>query len=189
MLEISICYAFDRRNLLASRKWCNDMFLSLDELHQTIVLNRHLSRNRLILKLIGISIVISRITMVFVCVLKFVPFRSILFEFVQTQNYLFGCCLFFWLLFEFVFQYCQSHLVTGLIGLQQGDYIYILDERGLLKISDDKRQALYSLTLKQYEDLSNEMTQILLQVKNPKLKILPLCLNDFLVNQEIKKTC
>lgn len=163
------------------------MFLSPDELHQTIVLNRHLTRNRLMLKFIGLSVVFSRIMILIVCFFKFVPFQSTLFEFVQTCDYLFGCCLFLWLIVEFIFQYGQTHLVTGMIGLQQGDYIYILDERGLLKISDGKRQALYSLTLKQYEDLSNEMTQILLQVKNPKLKILSLCLNDFLVNQEIEK--
>ena len=164
------------------------MFLTPDELHQTICLNKHLSRNRLILKLIGISVVISRIMMVFVCFIKFVPFKQLVFQFFQSHGYLFFLCLFLWLIVEFIFQYGQTHLVTGMIGLQQGNYIYILDERGLLKISDGKQQqALYSLTLKQYEDLSNEMTQILLQVKNPKLKILPLCLNDFLVNQEIEK--
>lgn len=163
------------------------MFLTPDGLHQTICLNKHLSRNRLILKLIGISVVISRIMMVFVCFLKFVPFKQKAFQFAQSHGYVFVLCLFLWLIVEFIFQYGQTHLVTGVIGLQQGDYVYILDERGLLKISDGLQQELYSLTLKQYEDLSNEMTQILLQVKNPKLKILPLCLNDFLMNQEKEK--
>ena len=153
------------------------MYLTPNELGESVHLNIVLRRNRTIRKFVGILTVLMRVLVVISCIVHFAVFHN---------RSLFGLLftIIIWLFVEVVYQYTRSHLVIGVVGFKHQNYTFLLDDFGKLMISDDTLQMGYQLTLKQYEDLATEIEQIVSQYKHPKMKILSLCLNDFLASKE-----
>lgn len=162
------------------------MYLTPTDLAASMKLNWILVKNRRARKMIGLLVVLFRILCIGLFFLRFVFYRFHFAQWLHGKDKVIILIVILWFIIELIYQYIISHFVVGTLGLKYKDLTFILKDQGLFVISNANRQRSYSLTLKQYEDLMHELEQILSQYKQPKMRIIGLCLNDFLA--EIEET-